>query len=129
MLRVALTEPGRDHKWAPMEFKVFGAGQSDWQGLILGARALDAMSKGGLGLRVTETQYAFEAEGTALPPLGEDMMPRRDSLYAILKPTAGEIQGFPAVAAARGNRSAFDSDDEDGPEAGRGCTAGAIMSS
>ena len=129
MPRVALTEPGRDHKWTPVEFKVFGAGHSDCQGLILGARALDAMSKGGLGLRVTGTQYASEAEGMALPRLGGDMMPRRDSVYAICRSTAEEIQGLPAVAAARGNRSAFDSDDEDEPEAGRGSTAGAIISS
>ena len=110
MLCVALTERGKDHKWAPVELKVFGAEQSDVQGLVLGARALDSMSKGGLGLRVTETQYASEAEGMALPRLGEDMMPRRDSVYATRRPTAEEIQGLPAVAAARRNQSAFDSD-------------------
>ncbi len=53
VLKLGLTEPPKskqdnfkEYKWVPVRFKIFGMGQSDWKGLILGARALDTQVKG-----------------------------------------------------------------------------------
>ena len=134
VLRLGLTEPRRNkntkYKWVPVRFKVFGAGQSDWKGLILGARALDTKARGGLGFRVTDEHYVLESEGVVLPRLEEDKMPRQDEVYtcgvyAYRSPAPVTVQGRPGADAEASNKSIFDSDDE-GEEKGAGFQIGAV---
>eukprot|EP00969_Alexandrium_andersonii_P334966 14803618-Alexandrium_andersonii.AAC.1 len=63
---------------ALISFKVFAAGSSDWHGFILGAKTLDTVGRGGLGLTVTDQVYRLEAVGVDLPRMEEDLQPRRD---------------------------------------------------
>eukprot|EP00969_Alexandrium_andersonii_P076025 3351431-Alexandrium_andersonii.AAC.1 len=57
------------------------------------------VSRGGLGLRVSDRDYRLNALGVSLPCKEGDLQPRRDEVYTISGP------------ALRGP-SAFDSDDE-----------------
>ena len=127
-----------------MRFKIFGQGQSDWKGLILGARALDTQARGSPGFRVTDNQYALESEGMVQRRLGEDMMPRKDDVYLVdayaihddlrqqfdlaqaRSVIVEAVRGRPALAAAGGNKSVFDPEDEDDVEEARGFQMGAF---
>ena len=100
----------------PIRFKIFEAGASDWQGLILGGRTLDTPAKGGLGLRVTDTHYVLESEGVILPRVEEDRMPRKDWVYMLSSARgrpSGSALGPPAVGAAVYAKSVVDSDGEE----------------
>ena len=132
VLKLGLTEPPKSKQDIFKEYKV-GArevqdlrmGQSDWKGLILGARALDTQVKGGLGFRMTDTHYVFETEGVVLPRLEEDMMPRQDDIYSVdayatRSAPVANVVGLPTRHAARSHRSLFDSDDDEEEDAGEG---------
>ena len=47
--------------------KIFKKGTSDWLGLILGARALDCVDRGGLGFRPVAGAHYLERLGLAMP--------------------------------------------------------------
>ena len=53
----------------PIRCKVLKTGTSGWQGMILSARTLDVVAKGGLGMRVLPEGISFDAKGVVLPRL------------------------------------------------------------
>ena len=59
-----------------IRFKISKAGTSDWHGFILGAKALDHGSRGGLGLSVGPTWYFFESVGATLPREEKESAPQ-----------------------------------------------------
>ena len=64
VLRIMMPELGRES--GPellVRAKIFKHGTSDWTGIILGARALDCMARGGLGFRPTAGCHYFERLG------------------------------------------------------------------
>ena len=67
VLRVQLPEVGkRAGPEIVVRAKIFKKGTSDWLGLILGARALDCVERGGLGFRPTAGAHLFERLGIAV---------------------------------------------------------------
>ena len=68
VMRVKLLELGKDK--GPeilVRGKIFAKGTSDWLGLILGARALDCVERGGLGFRPSSGAHHFDRLGIAVP--------------------------------------------------------------
>jgi len=115
VLRVGLGRVGaREMPVVPVRCKIFKGGACEWHGLILGGRTLDAQSRGGLGLRITEDAYVLEAHGVVLPRL-EDGEERPDRAY-------GLWGCMVAAACLAGSGSAFDSDSdgEKGSQASEG---------
>ena len=80
--------------------KVFEKGASEFQGLILGGRALDCEANGGLGFRPVAHGHVLETLGIVMPRV-EQVDPRPDKAYAFQLTTV----------------SAFDSDEEQTMEA------------
>ena len=64
VLRVTLPEMNKDTgKEVFARCNIFEKGFSDWLGIIIGARALDCVERGGLGFRTTANAHVFDKFG------------------------------------------------------------------
>ena len=64
VLKVTMKELGKESgPDVPIRFKITKSGTTDWVGMILGARALDAPERGGLGFTPMNHGHAFSALG------------------------------------------------------------------
>ena len=64
VLRVRLMQlSGKPASSIQMRFRILEKGACDWQGLIIGGRAIDCKENGGLGHRTTPHAHVFESLG------------------------------------------------------------------